>query len=367
MTVEFGKNLSEKLGLNEDSQALIQEAWDNKLSEARDLIAAELREEFAEKFEHDKEIMIESMDKFLEKELRSKLEEIAEEKKALVSERVEYKRKVDEHVKTIDKFVNSILAKEVKELRDDRSTQMENVKQLENFVLQQLTEEIAQVREDKKAIIEQRVKLVNEGKKQLHETKDKFLKGASKIVNEHVDNILRKEITQFKDDIKEARQNDFGRKIFESFAAEYLSSHLNEKSEIKGLQNEVSELKKVLESKESKIQEAQQLVESANKKAFAAKDAMRRDRVMSGLLSPLGKEKGRIMKDLLESVKTDDLQKAYDKYLPSVLNESSKKGSVDNRTVIEESTSIKTGNRAKSVQTDQSDNEIAQLKKLAGL
>ena len=34
-----------------------------------------------------------------------------------------------------------------------------------------------------------------------------------------------------KEDIETARQNDFGRKLFESFASEYANSYLNEKSE----------------------------------------------------------------------------------------------------------------------------------------
>ena len=36
---------------------------------------------------------------------------------------------------------------------------------------------------------------------------------------------------ELKEDIDVARNNDFGRKIFEAFASEYATSYLNEKSE----------------------------------------------------------------------------------------------------------------------------------------
>lgn len=367
MTVEFGKNLGEKLGLNEEAQVLVQEAWEQKLSEARDLLAAELREEFAQKFEHDKEIMVESMDKFLTEALRGELEKIAEDRKALAAERVACKDQLKEHMSMINDFVNEVLAKEVKELHEDRKSQKDGVKQLENFVLQQLSEEVAEIREDKKSLMEKRVQLISEGRKELESTKSKFIKRAAKLCNEQIDNVLRSELTQFKDDIKVARENDFGRRIFETYAAEFMSSHLNEASEVNKLQKALEAEKALNEAKDAKIAEAEKLVESANIKAKAANDLLERDRQLGKLLAPLGKEKSQVMTELLESVETKNLEKAFNKYLPTVLNESST-NSVNNKKVVNEST-IKTGDRALSAQTEQSQQtaEIAEIVKLAGL
>jgi hypothetical protein len=41
--------------VNEETRAEISEAWDAKLNEARESVRAELREEFAQKYEHDKQ------------------------------------------------------------------------------------------------------------------------------------------------------------------------------------------------------------------------------------------------------------------------------------------------------------------------
>ena len=55
---------------------------------------------------------------------------------------------------------------------------------------------------------------------------------------------------RFRDDITAARENDFGRRIFESFANEYRSSYLNENSAVKDLQKEIAEVKNIRRSKQ---------------------------------------------------------------------------------------------------------------------
>jgi hypothetical protein len=40
--------------INEEAQQQISEAWEAKLNEAREQVRAELREEFAQRYEHDK-------------------------------------------------------------------------------------------------------------------------------------------------------------------------------------------------------------------------------------------------------------------------------------------------------------------------
>ena len=47
---------------------------------------------------------------------------------------------------------------------------------------------------------------------------------------------------------------------------------------------------------------------------------MNRKETLNELMAPLGKEKKEIMSDLLESVKTENLEEQFDKYLPSVLD-----------------------------------------------
>ena len=46
--------------LSEEAQQEITEAWDSKLNEAKEQVRAELREEFAQRYEHDKQVMVEA-------------------------------------------------------------------------------------------------------------------------------------------------------------------------------------------------------------------------------------------------------------------------------------------------------------------
>ena len=49
--------------MNESTKQAISEAWETKLTEAREQVRAELREEFAQRYQHDKQVMVEALDK----------------------------------------------------------------------------------------------------------------------------------------------------------------------------------------------------------------------------------------------------------------------------------------------------------------
>ncbi len=363
-------------GFSEEGQEMIKEAFESRLQEAREELTAELREEFAQKFEHDKAIMVESMDKFLNDKVAAELAEFAEDRKALTDERVKYKARVAEHVKTLEKFIVETLAGEVKELRADRDAAKANVHKLEEFVLKQLAEEVKDFHQDKKALAEQRVKIVREGKQELTKTKQNFVKKAASVIEESINKTLRKEINTFRADIKEARNNDFGRRIFEAFVGEYMTSHLNESGEVRKLQNEMEALNKKLDEALVQKAEQKQLTESTERKLAAAQDRLTRDKKLGELLGPLGKQQKAIMEDLLETVKTEKLEENFNKYLPAVLNENTRNTQKKGRSKLNESRkgavrTAKTGDRRADAAHQQEDNEalaeIQQLKKMAGL
>ena len=72
--------------INEATQTALNEAWEVKINEAREQIRAELREEFARRYDHDKNVMVEALDKMVTESLTAELNEFAEEKKALEDE-----------------------------------------------------------------------------------------------------------------------------------------------------------------------------------------------------------------------------------------------------------------------------------------
>lgn len=368
MTVKFDK-LAESLGLDAEVKEQITEAWTSKLKEARQEIAAELREEFAQKFEHDKATLIKSIDGFLTEKVAAEINEFAQDKQEAAAERVRAKKLVREHMELMERFITESLAREVRELRADRARTTDNIGALEQFVLRQLSEEVRELRQDKVALVEQRVKLVSENKKQLNETRQRFVKKSAAVIEENLNRIIQQEIRQYRDDIERARKNDFGRRIFEAFAGEYMGSHLMEGSEAKKLQDQIQEMRLQLDEAQAQVAQKDQLLTESRTKVRAAQDLMGRERTMNELMAPLGKRERRIMEELLENVKTSKLRERFDRYLPSVLNEKVSTHSQNRQPLQEGTVREYTKDRSPSLtqQRAQDEIDINQLRKLAGI
>lgn len=357
------KQLVESGVMTEETKTVLEAAFAAKLQENRDLVTAELREEFAKKYNHDKSIMVEAIDKMLSERLAGEMAELHEDRKTLDETRVTYQKKMKRDAKVLESFVIKQLGKELVEFQGDRKKVSENFNKLEQFIVHALAKEISEFAEDKKDLAETKVKLVREAKAKFKEIKSNFIKRGAKVVEQSVTRKLTKEISQLKEDIDSARENDFGRKIYEAFAQTYASSYLNEKSETAKLlkiihkkENELAEAKKALTDKET-------LVESKEREIRVTKDLMERKQVMAELLAPLGADKRELMKELLESVQTKKLSEAFDKYLPTVMDGGQKKVAV--KATLTESAEV-TGNRETKPEVGTLDN-IVDIRKLAGL
>ena len=351
--------------ISEDLKTQIQETWKSKLDEAREEITAELRDEFAQRYENDKGQIVEAMDTMLTDRITAEIEELKADRAALAEQTVAYKTNIDKHIGLVDKFVAEQLAKEVKELHADRTDLKSNFAKLENFVVKQLAKELTECEADKKAVVEQNVNLVAEGKKMIAEAKQRFVSKAADVVEKTVEKSLRSELSQLKDDIKVAKENNFGRKVFEAFAGEYMSSHLAEGTEVRKLQKELETVTANTTDAESKLKEKDAEIEAVQMKLRIAEDKNVREKALTELTANLSKDKRRVMNELLESVQTSDLKKQFNKYLPAVLNESAPAES--NKTIVTESVTEVTGNREAPAETSSSNGDIVELKKLAGL
>ena len=351
--------------ISEDLKTQIQETWKSKLDEAREEITAELRDEFAQRYENDKGQIVEAMDKMLTDRITAEIEELKADRAALAEQTVAYKTNIDKHIGLVDKFVAEQLAKEVKELHADRTDLKSNFAKLENFVVKQLAKELTEFEADKKAVVEQKVKLVAEGKKMIAEAKQRFVSKAAQVVENTVEKSLRSELSQLKEDIKVAKENNFGRKVFDAFAGEYMSSHLAEGTEVRKLQKELETATTNTTDAESKLKEKDAEIEAVQMKLRIAEDKNVREKALTELTANLSKDKRRVMNELLESVQTSDLKKQFNKYLPAVLNESAPAES--NKTIVTESVTEVTGNREAPAETSSSNGDIVELKKLAGL
>jgi len=357
------KQLVEAGVMTEETQSVIEAAFATKLQENRDQVTAELREEFAQKYTHDKQVMVEAIDRMLSDRLGAEMAELHEDKKALAEAKAQYTQRISEDARKLEGFVINQLGKELVEFQGDRKKVAENFSKLENFVVHALAKEIREFAVDKQDLAETKVKLVREATNKFAEIKQNFIKRSAQVVENAITNKLTSEIKQLKEDIDSARNNDFGRRIYEAYAQEYASSYLNEKSETSKLLKIIAKKDKELAEAKQVVTEKSSLVESKEREIRITQDLMERKNVMAELLAPLDASKREIMKELLESVKTVKLNEAFDKYLPAVM-EGQKKTVASKKAMLSEGTEI-TGNRESKPEVGL--DNILDIRKLAGL
>ena len=372
-TNEILAGLLESDIMSEEVRTQLSEAWEAQVNEAREEITAELREEFAQKFEHDKSVIVEAMDNMLSTTIKTEMDEFKSDREALIAERVAYKKAISEHATLLEKFITSQLATEVKELRADRTKVNEHLGRTKEFVVKQLSRELAEFHDDKRDLVNTKVRMVAEGKEILMKTKSSFIKRSAELVEKTIETALRSELKILKEDIQSAKENEFGRKLFEAFAGEFMTSQLNEGTEVAKMSKKLEESATAIAKLEETITEKDETITNAGKAQRVMKDRMDRKEVLESLLSPLGKEKRSVMVDLLETVKTANLKTAFKKYLPAVLNEATTVSTEAKQSLNEGKVTEHTGDRGAELtisstqESTSNDANIIQLKKLAGL
>jgi hypothetical protein len=358
------KSLFENNVISEEIKESIEQAFEARINEATENATQQLREEFAQKYEHDKNTMIDAVDRMISEQLSAEIVEFADDRNQLAEMKLKLVQERKRTATVMKEFVTRQLAQEVRELHEDQVVMASKFGKLEQFVVEALAQEITEFYKDKQDLAETKVRLVREGRKEIKKVKEAFVQRAAKMVEGVVSQGLRSEMKTLKEDIEAARRADFGRKLFEAFAHEYQASYLNEKSE-------TAKLLKVIDLKDQAMQEAAQAVvqaekilESKEQTIRALKEAQERKAIMDEILSPLNKEQKEIMGELMESVKTTKLNESFEKYLPAVLagNAPQKKQAL---VEAKEITGNKISNNQNSSKTD--DNNIIDIRKLAGL
>jgi hypothetical protein len=369
------KSLSEILSttvLTEDGKSELEALFEARVNEVavknREEVSAELREEFATRYVSDKKQIVSAMDAMLKNTLTKELTEFAEDRNAVIAERVKYKKVIKSHTKVLEKFINQVLTKEIRELREDRKSQKSDFGKLEAFVLKRLTGELNEFHSDKRALAAREVKMVKEGEAKIAQAKKLFIKEASTKLAKLVKGVMHKEITTLRESIQTAKENDFGRKIFETFASEFMTSTLSEGTQVGKLAKQIVGLKKNIVESAKTVDATKQQLSEANRKVRVAQDLAERKNILGEMLSPLNKNQAALMRTLLETVATKQLRTAYTKYLPNVLSENKAPSNQKKTAITESKHKIITGNRKPSVQPEAGGSaDIIKLRTLAGL
>ena len=105
------KELFESSALSEEVKAELQDAWEAKITENRQQVTAELREEFAQKYEHDKSTMVEAIDSMLSEKLAEEIAEFADDRQQLAEAKAKYAVAMRENADLMKGFVMDQLQK----------------------------------------------------------------------------------------------------------------------------------------------------------------------------------------------------------------------------------------------------------------
>jgi len=358
------KNLFENNVISEEVKADIEKAWEARVNEARTQVTQELREEFAQRYEHDKSVMVEAIDRMLGDQLRNEIKQFIEDRNELVKAKAKVVVEGKKVGHLMKEFITRQLAVEVKELHEDQIQMANKFRTLEKFVVEALAQEIAEFHLDKQDLTKTKVRLVREGREAFLQMKEQFVKRAAQLVETTVEKTLSKEIGQLKEDIESARRNDFGRKLFEAFANEYQTSYLNEKSETSRLLKVIDTKELELAAAKNAVAEARVITESKERENKLLKESQERQIVINELIAPLASNQKAIMKELLESTNTVKLRSSFEKYLPAVIAgdapQRKKQALVEAKEV--------TGNKqTNSVSSSKEDSNIVDIRRLAGI
>lgn len=295
------------------------------------------------------------MDEILQKLLSSEL--LSEEAKAEIS---------SQWTSAVEQYKTAVKEEATLEVRAELAEQWANerdalVESVESFVSKKLEEEIAELKSD----IERFRDLEAEYAERIVEQKHLMADQLSEELDQLIDKMdsffemrLTEEFTELREDLEVVKQNEFGRRMFETFAAEFSKYHIDENSI------------------QSKLNSAVAQLDAANMKieALSAENAVvLRESKLEKILSPLQGKKREQMAFVLANVETERLEEAYTHFIGRVLKEEQAPETLpeDGKStqVIAESAPsvIVTGDKAPEAQSKQVSDKYSHLRKLAGM
>lgn len=205
-------------------------------------------------------------------------------------------------IETLDEKVTEALEAELNELRED----VERFRDLEAEYAEKLVEAKHDLAEQLKTDMND---LVNR-------------------IDAFVEVKLAEELSELKEDIDETRKNEFGRKVFEAFMAEFKTHYTEDDS----IQAKLNETEQRLGDTTKALAEAESTIA-----------AFERSKKLGQVLAPLSGRAREVMEAILKNVDTPLLEDAYATYIGRVVKESSE----DDKTSEKEDKVLAEGDESK--------------------
>ena len=259
---EMLQKLLEAEILTPETQAELLEAFESQLAEAKEAVEAEVAAD-----------------------VRAELTE------AFVAEK-------ERLVEAVDAKLSEMFEREVSELKED----FENFRDLEAEYAEKIVEAKAAMADELQGDMVQLV-----------EKLDTFMEIK-----------LNEEIEELREDISQARKQEFGRRIFEAVSAEYMSQFHNEE------ESEVN-----FSDMEARLEQTQVALEEAEQKHAALERIIKLDKI----LAPLSGSQREVMEQVLQTVATKKLEEGFKTFLPRIIRET-KESEKEDDTVLSESAEV---------------------------
>ena len=291
------------------------------------------------------------MDEILKKLLQSEL--LSEDTKAEISE---------QWTTSVEAFKTQVREEVSGEVRSELASQWiterdELITKVDGFVAEALGKEIEELRGD----IERFRDLEAEYASKLVEEKHKLAGEVAGELDDLVDKIdaffemrIEAEMEELKEDLDLVKQNDFGRKIFEAYASTYANNYVDEDA----VQSKLVVAEKKLKDAEKHLQS---LEEERNKMVREAK--------MEQVLSSLTGKKREQMAMVLKNVDTARLEESYKFFIGRILKEEEAppRHPILREGRVRENTIVVTGNDDEPPATRPVNEELASMRRLAGI
>lgn len=350
------EELLKKLLESELLDAETAEAIKRKISEVESAAEARATKRLEGTYRDDKQKLVAAMDLMIAEGLRTAVEEFARERKSLGR----LAAKAAKEAATANRRADEALARKAAALQIMLE---ENIKK-----------EIAEFRQDRKAERAAVVKVVREARHKADRDREAFIKRGAVVLETVIEDMLGKKVKELAEDIKAARRNDFGRRIFESVAAEFRSTFYNENAEARKLARALAATRKRLAVVESTAKVA---VEAAKKEATKAaseskrlREQAERSKLKSELLGKLSGDARNQMRVILESQPLGSMRDTYKKFLPEVLSGTKGRRLLESRAGVKPTGTLelKEGNRDRAATGfSDTDGDLAALRLRAGI
>ena len=327
------------------------------LDEAKVEQEKSLRAELSERYNKEKKNMHAALEQFLEQELSEAV--------------ADFKKGIDE----VDGMKKQYAEKSIAVKEEARAYVAKRLGALEAVIENVLAKELAELHESEKVNRRAYLNAITESKAQLESDKEAFRQKGAAVLENIVNVQVQGTLDELREDIKAAREADFGRELYEAFMGTFRRQFFDSSKEFRAVVSELKEAKAELNTVKDKswklVKEANQRAQAAEGKTKKIEESVVRTQAINKMLKPLKGATHTKMKHILEATSTDRLSATYKKLLPEMLNEA-KRSTTDTRSrKIEEAVvELKTGGQktlTESQTADEDDDEIVDIQRRAGM